>query len=88
VDQTLVYLIPILFFITAIKTHSFFLGLISAKAMILMLITYYPITHHYAGTLLHTLSLPVTALFYLLMTIDSAWRHWRGRGGQWKGRKY
>ncbi|MCH8322647.1 MAG: glycosyl transferase family 2, partial [Proteobacteria bacterium] len=30
--------------------------------------------------------LPVAALFYAAMTIDSAVRHWRGRGGQWKGR--
>lgn len=30
--------------------------------------------------------LPVAALLYIAMTIDSAYRHWRGRGGQWKGR--
>ncbi len=30
--------------------------------------------------------LPVGALLYSLMTVDSAWRHWRGRGGAWKGR--
>ena len=30
--------------------------------------------------------LPVAALFYAAMTIDSAVRHWRGLGGKWKGR--
>ena len=30
--------------------------------------------------------LPAAALLYTLMTIDSALRHWRGRGGRWKGR--
>jgi hypothetical protein len=30
--------------------------------------------------------LPVIALLYAGMTIDSAWRHFRGRGGAWKGR--
>ena len=30
--------------------------------------------------------LPLSALLYTLMTIASAWRHWRGRGGTWKGR--
>jgi hypothetical protein len=30
--------------------------------------------------------LPAAALVYLAATIDSAWRHWRGRGGEWKGR--
>lgn len=32
--------------------------------------------------------LPLTAFLYGLMTIDSALRHWRGQGGQWKGRVY
>ena len=31
-------------------------------------------------------ALPVSALLYCLMTADSARRHWRGRGGAWKGR--
>lgn len=30
--------------------------------------------------------LPVAAALYTLMTIDSAVRHWRGRGAMWKGR--
>lgn len=30
--------------------------------------------------------LPVAAGLYSAMTFDSAWRHWRGVGGQWKGR--
>jgi hopene-associated glycosyltransferase HpnB len=30
--------------------------------------------------------LPAVALVYLGATLDSAWRHWRGRGGAWKGR--
>ncbi len=30
--------------------------------------------------------LPVAAAFYSAMTFDSALRHWRGRGGIWKGR--
>ncbi len=30
--------------------------------------------------------LPVAAVFYGAMTLDSALRHWRGTGGAWKGR--
>src|SRR5207237_1159214 len=30
--------------------------------------------------------LPGVALLYAGMTVDSAWRHVRGRGGAWKGR--
>lgn len=32
--------------------------------------------------------LPVSALLYTLMTVDSGLRSWRGRGGGWKGRTY
>lgn len=32
------------------------------------------------------LTLPLAALLYVLITIDSARRTWRGRGGFWKGR--
>ncbi|ODA75222.1 hypothetical protein APS67_000383 [Streptomyces sp. AVP053U2] len=32
--------------------------------------------------------LPFTAFLYLLMTVDSAVRHHRGRGGARKGRTY
>jgi hypothetical protein len=34
------------------------------------------------------LLLPVTAMFYLAMTLDSARRHLAGRGAAWKGRTY
>jgi len=32
--------------------------------------------------------LPVAGTLYSLMTLSSAWRHTRGRGGGWKGRVY
>jgi hypothetical protein len=31
---------------------------------------------------------PLAALLFLGMTLDSARRHWRGRGSRWKGRDY
>ncbi|WAS06615.1 glycosyltransferase [Gloeomargaritales cyanobacterium VI4D9] len=34
------------------------------------------------------LTLPLAAGLYTLMTLDSAWQHWQGRGGAWKGRIY
>lgn len=33
-------------------------------------------------------SLPLAGLLYTLMTVDSARRHWMGKGGAWKGRTY
>ena len=31
---------------------------------------------------------PIAGIFYLLMTLDSARRHWLNKGGAWKGRTY
>jgi hopene-associated glycosyltransferase HpnB len=33
-------------------------------------------------------ALPLVAALYMGMTIDSARRHWQGRGGEWKGRTH
>jgi hopene-associated glycosyltransferase HpnB len=54
----------------------------------LMAIAYGPMLRFYRLSPLRALALPVVALLYTLMTLDSALRHWRGRGGAWKGRTY
>ena len=43
--------------------------------------------HHHAGWWMAPL-LPLAGVLYTLMTLSSAWRHVRGRGGAWKGRTY
>ncbi|MEU2432033.1 glycosyltransferase [Streptomyces sp. NPDC007861] len=50
--------------------------------------TYAPMLHYYRQTLWLAPLLPLTALLYLLMTVDSAVQHYRGRGAAWKGRTY
>jgi hypothetical protein len=35
-----------------------------------------------------SLALPLAAVLYILMTVDSARRIWQGRGGFWKGRTF
>ncbi len=45
-----------------------------------------PTYRHYDQPAWQTLLLPLAALLYTLMTIDSARRHRAGRGGEWKGR--
>jgi hopene-associated glycosyltransferase HpnB len=52
----------------------------------LMTLSYVPMLRFYGVSLLWAPLLPAAALVYLAATIDSAWRHWRGRGGEWKGR--
>ncbi|MEU3690886.1 glycosyltransferase [Streptomyces narbonensis] len=50
--------------------------------------TYRPMLRYYRQPLWLAPLLPFTALLYLLMTVDSAVQHYRGRGSAWKGRTY
>jgi hopene-associated glycosyltransferase HpnB len=51
-----------------------------------MSVAYWPMLRFYGRSPLWAPLLPLVALVYLAATIDSARRHWRGRGGEWKGR--
>lgn len=55
-------------------------------AWILMAASYRPMLREYRQPAWLAPLLPVTALFYLGATLDSARRYWLKRGGQWKGR--
>jgi hypothetical protein len=59
-----------------------------AAAWALMILAYRPTLRLYGKPAMGALLLPLVGLLYSLMTITSAVRHWRGRGGQWKGRVY
>ncbi len=52
----------------------------------LMTLTYVPMLRFYGLSPLRALGLPLVALMYAAMTVDSARRHRAGRGGAWKGR--
>ncbi len=54
----------------------------------LMTRTYLPMVRYYRVSPWTAPLLPVTALLYTLMTIDSARRFLLGRGGPWKGRTF
>jgi hopene-associated glycosyltransferase HpnB len=52
----------------------------------LMTLSYLPVLRLYRLSPLRAPCLPVVALLYTAMTVDSARRHRLGRGGEWKGR--
>jgi hopene-associated glycosyltransferase HpnB len=52
----------------------------------LMSLTYLPMLRLYRLSPLRAPGLPLIALLYAAMTVDSARRHYAGRGGEWKGR--
>jgi hypothetical protein len=51
-----------------------------------MAATYAPLVRFYGLPVIWAVSLPAAAAFYMAATIHSAWKHWKGRGGEWKGR--
>ncbi|MBV2352900.1 glycosyltransferase [Streptomyces sp. J2-1] len=59
-----------------------------AVAWAVMAGTYLPMLRYYGLPLWLAPLLPFTAFLYLLMTVDSAVQHYRGRGAAWKGRTY
>ncbi|MEU9399882.1 glycosyltransferase [Streptomyces sp. NPDC048242] len=61
---------------------------VGAAAWAVMAATYVPMLRYYRQPLWLAPLLPFTAFLYLLMTVDSAVQHYRGRGAAWKGRTY
>jgi len=58
-----------------------------AAAWLVMAFCYWPALRFFGRPSYEAAGLPLVALFYLGATVHSAWDWWRGRGGQWKGRK-
>ncbi len=54
----------------------------------LMSLSFLPTLKRYGLHPFRALTLPILAIFYTGMTLDSARVHWLGRGGGWKGRTY
>ncbi len=84
----LVYLVPPVAVIAGAVTGSAAAAVPGAAAWLVMSGTYVPMLRHYRQPLWLAPLLPFTASLYLLMTVDSAVRHHRGRGAAWKGRTY
>ncbi|WP_420031925.1 glycosyltransferase [Streptomyces sp. cg28] len=84
----LVYLVPPAAVFLGLVARSGPVALLGALAWAVMTATYIPMLRYYRQTLWLAPLLPFTAFLYLLMTVDSAVQHYRGRGAAWKGRTY
>jgi hopene-associated glycosyltransferase HpnB len=84
----LIYIAPPLGLITGLVLDNWLMAATGFMAWLLMSLAYLPMIRFYQCSFLYTFCLPIIALFYSFMTLDSAWRHWQGRGGAWKGRVY
>jgi hopene-associated glycosyltransferase HpnB len=77
------YLLPPLLVVAAHRIAPAALG---GTAWLLMVLSYWPVLRLYRLNPLWALALPLAAFFYVGATFHSAWKYWRGQGGEWKGR--
>ena len=86
--MSVVYLVPPLAVLLGLVAGDPWLGASGLAAWLMMAVAYRPTLALYGQSAASALSLPLAALMFTLMTIDSARRHGHGRGGAWKGRRY
>jgi len=86
--MALIYLVPPLGTIFGILTGNWLIAIAGFSSWLLMAGAYLPTLQLYKCSPLLAFCLPAIAFLYNLMTLDSALRHWQGRGGVWKGRVY
>ncbi|TWE16065.1 hopene-associated glycosyltransferase HpnB [Kitasatospora atroaurantiaca] len=85
---SVVYLVPPVATVVGLAAGWPAVAATGASAWALMAGTFLPMLRYYRQPAWAALLLPFTAFLYLLMTVDSAVQHWRGRGASWKGRTY
>ena len=86
--MSVLYLAPIAALIWGLVIVAPVLAALGMAALLVMWIAYYPTWRLYRRVGWAFFALPAAAFLYTLMTVDSAWRHLRGRGGDWKNRTY
>ncbi|MGW6055609.1 glycosyltransferase [Streptomyces sp. NPDC055189] len=84
----LIYLVPPFALAAGLAGAGAWPAVLGGLAWLVMTATYIPMLRYYRQTLWLAPLLPFTAFLYLLMTVDSAVQHYRGRGAAWKGRTY
>jgi len=84
----LVYLLSPVSLIVGLLTAQGWVALLGLVGWLLMGIAYGPVVRFYRCPLGFAAALPAIAFLYMMMTLDSARRHWQGQGGAWKGRTY
>jgi hypothetical protein len=84
----LVFLAPVTAAIAGLAAGQAAVAALGAGTWAIMAATFAPMLRYYRQSVLLAFTLPLTATLYLAMTVDSARRHWLGRGASWKGRTY
>jgi hopene-associated glycosyltransferase HpnB len=88
VGMILIYIVPPLGIILGALMGNWGIAFTGLLTWLLMSLAYLPIIRFYKCPVWLVFCLSAIAFLYTLMTLDSALRHWQGRGGAWKGRVY
>ena len=80
------YLVPPLALIGWPLHGSSTVAALGLAGWLCMTLAYWPIVRLHRLRPYWAMTLPLAAVFYTAMTIDSAWQYRHGRGGRWKGR--
>ncbi len=86
--MTVLYAVPPIATVAGIARRRPAIAAGGAIAWTLLSIAYAPTLRRYRTSVLLAPLLPVAAVLYTAMTLDSARRHVRGSGGLWKGRTF
>jgi len=82
IGLAITFIAPVVLALFAVGAARF-LGL---AAWLLMALVLQPTLRFYRVSPLWGVALPAIAAIYMAFTVDSAYQHWRGRSGMWKGR--
>ncbi len=88
VAMTVVYCVPPLATVYGIAAGEVWIAGLGGGAWALMAVMFWPTLRLYGLPVWRGLMLPMAAFLFALITVDSAWSHWQGKGGLWKGRSY
>jgi hopene-associated glycosyltransferase HpnB len=82
----LIYVLPPAGLIACLAGANALTALAGGAGWLLMSVSFLPMLALYRLSPLRAPTLPFIAVLYAAMTLDSARRHYAGRGGEWKGR--
>jgi len=87
IGMALIYLVPIAVIFVGFFSQEFELLAIGLAAWALMAISYTPTLRLYSRPAWEACLLPLAALLYTAMTLDSARQYWTNNAPLWKGRR-
>jgi hopene-associated glycosyltransferase HpnB len=88
ITMSVMYLAPAIAAGWGLSAGNPYAATLGTVALLIMISVFRPTLTLYRMPSGWSLALPLAAVLYILMTVDSARRIWQGRGGFWKGRTF